>query len=82
MGTHIEDNYLEKCEQQITSFENAKYCLLVNSGVSAISVVMQLLKNNSTIIVQEEFYPGTKNLQERIYNKKFSYIPVKPEGHL
>eukprot|EP00347_Sterkiella_histriomuscorum_P001491 403371831 len=72
----------EKVENKIAKLENARYCLVSNSGVSAIQMLLHVLPLNSKILVQDDFYSGTRHMLNKIYHERFLQIPIFPHDHL
>lgn len=47
----LSEALVDKVEAKIAKLENAKYCITTNSGVSSISIVLQLLGSKAKILV-------------------------------
>jgi cystathionine beta-lyase/cystathionine gamma-synthase len=62
--------------------ERGKYAILKNSGISTLTTVMALLPVNSTVIVQDDFYSGTRHLIGKIFTDRFKSISFKPTNQV
>ncbi|CDW75924.1 cystathionine beta-lyase [Stylonychia lemnae] len=65
-----------KVEAQLASLEKAKYCLTTNSGVSSISIVLQLLNHGDCVAVQHDYYNGTRSLINKIMNHRYTNVTL------
>ena len=63
----------------MAKLENAKYCLTTNSGVSSISIVLQLLNYGERVVVQHDFYNGTRGIITRVMNNRYNKIDLGTE---
>ena len=46
-------------ERNLASLENAKYCLALNSGMSATLTIMQTLSSGDHVLCVDDVYGGT-----------------------
>ena len=65
-----------RLEENLASLENAKYAVVTSSGVSAISLIMHLLKSKSSILCGNDVYGGTYRLFTTVFNEfhHFTFI--------
>ena len=65
-----------RLEKNLASLENAKYAVVTSSGVSAMSLVMHLLKSSSSILCGNDVYGGTYRLFTTVFNEfhHFTFI--------
>lgn len=59
---------LESC---LASLENANFCMVTSSGMSACSLIFQSLPQGSKILCGDDVYGGTYRLLNTIYNDRF-----------
>ena len=59
---------LELC---LASLENANFCIVTSSGMSACSLILQSLPQGSKILCGDDVYGGTYRLLNTIYNDRF-----------
>lgn len=59
---------LESC---LASLENANFCMVTSSGMSACSLILQSLPQGSKILCGDDVYGGTYRLLNTIYNDRF-----------
>lgn len=59
---------LELC---LASLENANFCMVTSSGMSACSLIFQSLPQGSKILCGDDVYGGTYRLLNTIYNDRF-----------
>ena len=59
---------LEEC---LASLENAEYCLVTASGMSAVSLIFQSFPQGTKIICGDDVYGGTYRILSTIYNERF-----------
>jgi len=59
---------LEEC---LASLENAEYCLVTASGMSAVSLIFQSFPQGTKIICGDDVYGGTYRILNTIYNERF-----------
>ncbi|TNV77069.1 hypothetical protein FGO68_gene17590 [Halteria grandinella] len=77
------ETWQEKAQSFISKLEHAKYGLLFNSGVSAICGILASLPAQSTILVGEDFYSGTRYMMNKHFGERFTYLPIAAgEGHV
>jgi cystathionine beta-lyase/cystathionine gamma-synthase len=62
--------FREELENQVSKLEKANYTLAFNSGIAAIASVMLLLEYQDTVLVQDDFYAGTRHLLTKIINER------------
>lgn len=61
---------LEEC---LAALENAKYCKVTASGLSATMLLMHSLPNNSVILCGDDVYGGTYRIFTTIFNKMHQF---------
>lgn len=59
---------LEEC---LASLENANYCMVTSSGMSAVSLIFQSFPQGTKILCGDDVYGGTYRLLNTIYNDRF-----------
>ena len=62
----------------ISGLEHAQHTLLFNSGISTISAVLSVLKVGTVLMVQDDFYSGTRHLMGKIFGARLGQHPIKP----
>jgi cystathionine beta-lyase/cystathionine gamma-synthase len=58
--------------------EHGKHTLLFNSGISTLSAALSIVPASTTLIVQDDFYSGTRHLVGKIFGTRFDYKVLKP----
>ncbi len=61
---------LEEC---LAGLENAKYCLVTASGMSAITLIMHSLPVGSKILCGDDVYGGTNRLFNKVFQQYHQY---------
>ncbi|CDW85424.1 cystathionine gamma-lyase [Stylonychia lemnae] len=74
------DQLEEKLEQKLAKLENAQYCLINNSGVSALQMMFQLLGHKARIVVQDDFYSGTRHMLNKVFNERLEQVAINPNN--
>jgi cystathionine gamma-lyase len=64
---------LEEC---LASLENAKYCTVTASGMSAMSLVIHSLPKDSTIFCGDDVYGGTYRMFTNVFQDQYKFIFV------
>lgn len=59
---------LEEC---LASLENANYCMVTSSGMSAVSLIFQSFPQGTKILCGDDVYGGTYRLLNTIFNDRF-----------
>lgn len=62
---------LEEC---LASLENANYCTVTASGMSAMSLIIHTLPKNSTIICGDDVYGGTYRVFTKVFQDQHKFI--------
>jgi cystathionine gamma-lyase len=64
---------LQEC---LASTENAKFCLVTASGMSAVELILHLLPKNSKIVCGDDVYGGTYRLFTTVFQEihQFSFV--------
>ena len=76
------NDYYSSASQLISKLEGATHTLLVNSGIPAIATILATLWPHSKVIVQEDYYSGTRHMIEKMFKDRICYLPVKAQDHL
>ena len=66
---------LEEC---LASLENANYCMVTSSGMSAVSLIFQSFPQGTKILCGDDVYGGTYRLLNTIYNDRFEIKHLNP----
>lgn len=61
---------LEEC---LASLEQAKYCLVTASGMSAVSLILQSLPKGTKIVCGDDVYGGTNRLFNKVYKEYYDF---------
>lgn len=61
---------LEEC---LAGLENAKYCLVTSSGMSAVTLIMHALPQGSKVMCGDDVYGGTSRLFNKVFNQYHHY---------
>ena len=67
---------MKNAEKRISTLENAKYSLLFNSGMSAISAIFALAPAGKKIIVPSDFYSGVRHLLNKVLMDRLISVSV------
>lgn len=64
---------LEEC---LAGLENAKFCLVTASGMSAVTLIMHALNQGSKVMCGDDVYGGTSRLFNKVFNQyhHFSFV--------
>lgn len=64
---------LEEC---LAGLENAKYCLVTASGMSAVTLIMHALPAGSKVLCGDDVYGGTNRLFSKVFNSyhQFQFV--------
>ena len=62
-----------RLEENLASLESAKYALTTASGVSAMTLILQMLPKDSQIICSNDIYGGTYRLFTTVFHERHQY---------
>ena len=62
-----------RLEQCIASLENAKYAMVTASGLSATSLILELLEKDSNVLSCNDLYGGSFRLFDQIYANRLNF---------
>lgn len=62
--------WYDKTAKYISNLEKAEHTLILNSGISTLALVLALVPTGSTVVVQDDFYSGTRHLVSKIFNQR------------